>query len=37
MAQSGDSVNAATAVKLGLERNPDAGLREKFDSLKARL
>lgn len=37
MAKSGNTTNAAEAVKLGLEHNPDAFLTEKFNSLKNRL
>jgi hypothetical protein len=37
MAKAGDNSNAAAAVKIALERNPDAALRDKFNSLKSRL
>ncbi|MEN6315717.1 MAG: hypothetical protein ABFD25_15895 [Clostridiaceae bacterium] len=37
MAKSGNTANAAEAVRLGLEHNPDAFLADKFNSLKNRL
>jgi len=37
MAKTGNKANAAAAVKLGLEHNPDALLSERFNSLKSRL
>lgn len=37
MSKSGNTANAATAVNLGLERNPDALLRDRFNTLKSRL
>ena len=37
MSKTGDTANAAKAVSLGLERNPDVFLRDKFTTLKSRL
>lgn len=37
MAKAGDSSNASAAVKIALERNPDAALRDKFNALSSRL
>jgi len=37
MSKTGDIVNAAKAINLGLERNPDILLRERFNTLKSRL
>lgn len=37
LSESGDTVKAARAVNLGLQHNPDALLRSKFDTLKTRL
>ena len=35
--KTGNSSNAAAAVNLGLERNPDTLLQERFNTLKSRL
>lgn len=37
MSMTGNTANASRAVNLGLERNPDALLRDKFNTLKNRL
>jgi hypothetical protein len=37
MAKAGDNSNAAAAVKIALDKNPDAVLRDKFNTLKSRL
>ena len=37
MSKSGNTANAATAVDLGLERNPDTQLKDRFNTLKNRL
>lgn len=37
LSKTGNSVNAATAVNLGLERNPDVQLKDRFNTLKSRL
>lgn len=37
MSKTGNTANAATAVNLGLERNPDVLLRDRFNTLKSRL
>jgi hypothetical protein len=37
MAKAGDTANASAAVRIALERNPDAALRDKFNTLKSRL
>lgn len=37
MAKSGNKANAASVIRLGLDRNPDQALREKFNMLNSRL
>lgn len=37
MSKTGNTADAATAVRIGLERNPDALLKDKFNALKSRL
>ncbi len=37
MAKAGDTSNASAAVKIALESNPDAAMKDKFNALKSRL